>query len=414
MRNIFLIPAIFSTLILQAQDPKEILSKSIQAVNTIEQGSYHIDIQQTNILSGDTSKLSAECLLKRMPEDTLARMYYYFSVGNSGFYKYNGTAYYSYTPEYYTFILRYSVKENPEKFRSVNLPEGVSPPEVTSLFYYTYSLFNSVRELQSLLDEINSALTINQLKFVFQKDTLVDNIRCFGFKIIKPRKNFSYNKLILIDQGSYLPMAVIKDFRGGSLSVSREKISVGQYSSIKYSKIRESIPRFDYLMSDKSLPKKVEVTDHIPFAEPFKLGDKAPAWQLPEVNTDKLISSDSLSGSIIVLDFTSTWCIHCVEGALVINDLHQKYGDRRDVIFINVFSSSSDMQDKVQKYIRQRKLEGRSVYKASDIEKPYGIMGYPNFFLIDRHGRIAYLQRGYSPNLQKILSTQIDDCLGKK
>jgi hypothetical protein len=80
-----------------------------------------------------------------MPEDTLARMYYYFSVGNSGFYKYNGTAYYSYTPEYYTFILRYSVKENPEKFRSVNLPEGVSPPEVTSLFYYTYSLFNSVR-----------------------------------------------------------------------------------------------------------------------------------------------------------------------------------------------------------------------------------------------------------------------------
>jgi thiol-disulfide isomerase/thioredoxin len=304
--------------------------------------------------------------------------------------------------------------ENPDKFRNIVLPEGVSPPEVTSLFFYTYALLNSGKELQTMLDEINSAMTVNQLKFEFIRDTVMDKIKCFGFRIIKPRKNFSYNKLILIDQESFLPIAVIKDFRGGSLSVNHEKISVGQYSGITYSKIRESVPKFDFLMSDKSLPKKVEVTDHIPFKEPFKIGDLAPSWLLPEMSADKLISSDSLSGNIVVLDFTSTWCIHCIEGAQVIKDLHQKYSGRQDMVFINVFSSSADTKDKVKKYIRQHEPEGITILGSAEVEKQYGIMGYPGFFLIDRHGRIAYFQRGYSPNLEKALAKQIDDCLDKK
>jgi hypothetical protein len=67
----------------------------------------------------------------------------------------------------------------------------------------------------------------------------------------------------------------------------------------------------------------------------------------------------------------------------------------------------------VQKYIALRNIEGITVYNASSSEKPYGIYGYPDFFIIDRQGRIAYFQRGYSKNLQEILSKEIDTCLGK-
>jgi len=182
---------------------------------------------------------------------------------------------------------------------------------------------------------------------------------------------------------------------------------------VKYSKVKETLPRFDHLMSDKSLPKKVEVTDHLPFTEPFKIGDHAPAWQLPEINTGKLLSSDSLAGKIIILDFTSTWCIHCAEGAQAVKDLYKNYNNIRDMMFINIFSCSTDTREKVLKYLSSHSTEGINLINAAGIEKTWGILGYPNFFLLDRHGRIAYFQRGYSTDLLRSLAQQIDDCLGK-
>ena len=78
---------------LQAQDAKEILMKSLNAVNALEQVSYKIEISQTTFMNGDTNRSSADCSLKRMPSDTIAKMYYYFSTANSGFYKYYGSAF---------------------------------------------------------------------------------------------------------------------------------------------------------------------------------------------------------------------------------------------------------------------------------------------------------------------------------
>jgi len=414
MRTLFIALSLSFTLLLSAQDAKEILGKSVRAINNLETVSYHVEILQTNLLSDDTSRYVADCLLKRMPQDTIAKMYYYFSTGNTGFYKYNGSAFYSYAPDYYNFVFRYSVKDHPEKFRAVAMPNGVSPPEVTSVFYYINSLLKSVEEVSSMLDEIAAGKSKSGSILSVIGDTLVDEVKCYGFRMTKPKKNFTSHKLILIDQDNLLPVAVIKDFKGSGLSLSKESIALGQFFSVKYSKIRESVPRFDYLMSDKSLPKKAEVTDHLPFAEPFKIGDHAPAFLLPEVNTGKFLSSDSLAGRIVVLDFTSTWCIHCAEGAAVIREMQQKYSDRKDVIFINVFSSSTDTREKIQKYASKHSFAGISLYNAAGIEKTWGIHGYPDFFLLDRHGRIAYFQRGYSTDLQRNLVRQTEDCLGKK
>jgi thiol-disulfide isomerase/thioredoxin len=220
--------------------------------------------------------------------------------------------------------------------------------------------------------------------------------------------------IILIDKNKLLPIALISDFKKGSIVINNQNVSLSQYSSVRYSNIKDTIPEFDYLMSEKSIPKQIEILDHYPNNEVFKKGDLAPSWKHPEIKGNKILSLDSLRGKIVVMDFTSTWCIHCVEGSSVIKNLYKKYNDRKDVIFINVFSSSTDTRDKVQKNIALRNIEGITVYNASDSEKPYGIYGYPDFFIINRQGQIAYFQRGYSNDLKEILSKEIDTCLGKK
>ncbi len=412
MRPLLLTLSLLFTLALQAQDAKEILMKSLNAVNALEQVSYKIEISQTTFMNGDTNRSSADCSLKRMPSDTIAKMYYYFSTANSGFYKYNGSAFYSYAPEYYKFILRYSVAENPDKFRTISTTGGTASPEVTSVVYYTFSLLKSGDEITSMLEDIKAGNSKNGTILKVINDTISDGSKCYGYRLIKPKKNFSYQKLILIDKDNLLPLAIVKDFKGGNSS-SGNSFSVGQYSSVKYIKIKESVSRFDYLMGDKSLPKKVEVRDNLSGNEPFRIGDQAPALAIPVTSTGKLVSTDSLKGRILILAFTSTSCINSAEGNEVIKELNRKYGARKDVIIINVFSSSADTREKVEKYYKKNSIEGYTLFYSSGIEKTWGIMGYPNFFLIDRHGRIAYFQRGYTNDLLRILSSQIEDCLGR-
>ena len=411
MRPLVLSLSLLLTLMLQAQDTKEILMKSLNTVNALEQASYRIEISQTTFMNGDTNRSSADCSLKRIPADTIAKMYYYFSTANSGFYKYNGSAFYSYAPEYYNFVLRYTVAGNPDKFRAVSTPNGVASPEVTSVVYYTLSLLKSGDEITSMLEDIKAGNSKNGTILRVISDTLSDGITCWGIRLIKPKKNFSYQKLILIDKDNYLPLAVIKDFKGGNASLNN--LSVGQYSSVKYLNVKESVSRFDRLMGDKSLPKKVEVRDNMAGSEPFRIGDQAPALAIPLTSAGKLVSTDSLKGRILILAFTSTSCINSAEGNEVIRELNRKYGARKDVIIINVFSSSADTREKVEKYYKKNSIEGYTLFYSSGIENTWGIKGYPNFFLIDRHGRIAYFQRGYSNDLLRVLSSQIEDCLGR-
>ena len=413
MRTFLITASLLFTLLLRAQDAKEILGKSLQAVKNLEQASYHVSIVQTNLLTNDTNRYEADCWVKKMPRDSLTGMHYYFSTGNGGFCKYNGTAYYSYVPGYYDFVIRYSAKENPGKFRAAVVPGGITPPEVTSQVYFTFNLLRSGEEISSMIDEISAVGPKSGSVLSIIKDTLVDDVECYGFRITKPKKNFATHKLILVDRDNFLPLTMIRDFKSGNISIKNGTMALGQYSSVRYSKIKKSLPRFDYLMSEKSLPKKVEVADHLLLTEPFRIGDHAPALALPLAGTGRNISTDSLAGRVLVLNFTSSSCLHNAEGAAVIKELYTKYGERKDVIFINIFSSGADSREKVEKYYKEQSLEGFTFYYSTDIERTWGILGYPDFFLIDRHGRIAYFQRGYNGDLLYNMARQIDDCLGR-
>ena len=187
-----------------------------------------------------------------------------------------------------------------------------------------------------------------------------------------------------------------------------------QYTKVKYSNITPDLSRFDYDLSDQSLPEGIEVLDHdarMLNPQLIKKGDAAPSWAFPELVTQKTISSDSLKGKLVILDITSTWCFHCAEGSNAMKTLYQKYGSLKDVLFLNVFSSSLDNREKIEKYVKNRSLEGLTLYDAGSIEKPYGIFGYPNFYIIDFEGKILFTSPGYFKSLADAMIGEIEGYL---
>ncbi len=227
----------------------------------------------------------------------------------------------------------------------------------------------------------------------------------------KKGSKYSIYKWAFINKHTYLPVVVITGTQGGEMVINNTTISMDQYTRISFGNITEQTPDLDYLLGDASLPKGVVVLDHQPAIESFKVGEVAPAWRLPELYSGKLISSDSLAGKILILDFTSTWCFHCAEGSIVMKGLYQKYGKNEHLRFINIFSSDIDTRGKVEKYVGKHELEGLTLINASGSNKAYGVQGYPQFFIVGRDGRIAFFQRGFSANLDETIGKELENLL---
>jgi thiol-disulfide isomerase/thioredoxin len=410
-RLMLIIISLFVGLTIQAQDAKEVLTRAIQAIDNLQAVGYRTVIEQTNPMNGDTTRLESDCLMKRVPEDTIAGFYYYFSSGSSGFYKYNGTTCYSYSPDYYDYILRYTLEENPEKFRALKLSVGVVSSEVVSLTYFLYSIFKARKGLSEILQKWPSDILNREIVYVITEDTVVENAPCLGIKMEIKGSKYSYYKWAFINKHTFLPVVVITDTRGGEMVINNTSISMDQYTRISFLNITDQMPDLEYLLGDASLPRGVAVLDHRPQVVSFKVGDFAPAWRLPELYSAKLISSDSLAGKILILDFTSTWCIHCAEGSIVMKGLYHKYGKNERLRFINIFSSDIDTREKIEKYVDKHELEGLTLFNAAGSNKAYGVQGYPQFFIVGGDGRVVFFQRGYSINLDEAIGKELETLL---
>jgi thiol-disulfide isomerase/thioredoxin len=407
----FLAIFLITVLNIHAQDAREILSESINKISSIGDIAYHIDVQSTNPLNGDTNRDMADCYIRRVSSDTISNMYYYFSRKDSGFNKYNGIAYYEYSPEYYNYIVKYTVKDHPEKFRILTLFNGFAPAPAkggTLVDMSVPEFCKKLREMIGYLYQDSSQIS----KSVKPSDTLVDNKVCYCFSArIEQSLSYYCTIMILLDKASLLPVVYISDIKGGSAMINGSRVSLNQYTEIRYSEIRQGIGPSEYLLSERSLPEGVEILDHYREIKRLNKGDIAPVWKHQEIYTNKFLSLDSLKGKIVVLDFTSTWCLHCVEGSIDIKELALKFKGQKDVIFINIFSSSIDNREKVLKYLKLRNIEGITIYNAASSAKDYGISGYPGFFVLDRTGRITDVAYGYSSMLKDLLTKAIERSL---
>src|SRR5439155_4111948 len=114
-----------------------------------------------------------------------------------------------------------------------------------------------------------------------------------------------------------------------------------------------------------------------PSASTAKLG--APA---PELRLEKVLQAPagtktdwaSLRGKVVVLEFWATWCAPCIAAMPHLNDLAEKFKDRR----LQVIAITDESESFVAPFLQRRVIKGwvgldedRSVFDA------YGVRGIP-------------------------------------
>jgi thiol-disulfide isomerase/thioredoxin len=128
--------------------------------------------------------------------------------------------------------------------------------------------------------------------------------------------------------------------------------------------------------------------------KPLTIGDIVPDITITNVYNypASTIHLSDLKGKLVILDFWSTWCGSCIEAIPEMENLQKEFGDKIQIILVNVFPH--DDPNKVKSFFQKRK--GRT---GLEVDLPYSLLqlslrGYfpfkfiPHYVWINKKGKI--------------------------
>lgn len=138
----------------------------------------------------------------------------------------------------------------------------------------------------------------------------------------------------------------------------------------------------------------------------LKVGDKAPNINI----TDYILNAPKdkkIENKFIILEFWATWCAPCLSEVPHLNELQNKFKNRKDLIFLSL---TYEKPEKTKRTLEKIKFETVVVSdQTKETESKYNVEGIPHTVLIDNKGIIKWIGTPYDLN-----SSMIDDLLNGK
>lgn len=120
------------------------------------------------------------------------------------------------------------------------------------------------------------------------------------------------------------------------------------------------------------------------------INDNVPPFKLKDINGNDIRQQDLL-GKVVYMDFWATWCSPCQVEMTHSQALIERYKENKNIVFLYV-SMDTDT-DAWRQYLKTHKLQGIHTQDAENIPFNFMVDGLPNYFIIDKNGRVAYNSR---------------------
>jgi thiol-disulfide isomerase/thioredoxin len=140
-----------------------------------------------------------------------------------------------------------------------------------------------------------------------------------------------------------------------------------------------------------------------PPAEVSEENRAAAPWQVMLTN-GQLLSSDSLRGKVVLVNFWATWCPYCRKEKPVIDAFWQDYRDRGfEVVSISV----DDPPEKIAAWMQDKDYAFMAAPTNASVTAAFGDVGsVPTSFIVDTDGHIRHKIAGqvHYPRLEKLVA----------
>ncbi len=178
------------------------------------------------------------------------------------------------------------------------------------------------------------------------------------------------------------PNSDVYQARLGNILLREGKLDEGKAELEGYLKKHPSGPSADIVRGWLSHPSKVRYS-------------LAPEFVLRTIAGEE-ITSKSLAGRVVVIDFWATWCPPCRASVPELKDLTQKYS--RDKLVVISVSSDSD-EEQWKKFVAEKQMSWPQ-YIDSDkhMTKIFGVHAFPTYIIIDGDGYVRERLMSFDPH----------------
>lgn len=140
-------------------------------------------------------------------------------------------------------------------------------------------------------------------------------------------------------------------------------------------------------------------------------GDTAPIFDLPSIYADHpAISTASLEGKTVYVDFWASWCAPCLTSLPLYNDMYHKYKDQGlEIVAINVDNPIEDGLDFLLDTPLDFLIPADPDGEAAEL---FGVIGMPTSYLIEPDGTVKLVHMGFRSGDIEMIEEAIQDSLG--
>ncbi len=140
-------------------------------------------------------------------------------------------------------------------------------------------------------------------------------------------------------------------------------------------------------------------------------GEAAPIFDLPSIYTDQpAISTASLEGKTVFVDFWASWCAPCLTSLPLYNDLYHKYKDQGlEIVAINVDNPIEDGLDFLLDTPLDFLIPADPDGEAAEL---FEVIGMPTSYLIEPDGTVKLVHMGFRSGDIELIEEAIQDSLG--
>lgn len=140
------------------------------------------------------------------------------------------------------------------------------------------------------------------------------------------------------------------------------------------------------------------------------LGGEAPDFTLSELNGTEVRLS-KLKGRVVLIEFWATWCPPCRESIPAMNELYRKYNDKGLVLLGISVDKGQNVEEDLRAFVKEYSIQYPVAIDSKNINNLYGVYSIPTTVLIDKEGKIALKNIGYSSEIEERLSSEIERLL---
>lgn len=146
----------------------------------------------------------------------------------------------------------------------------------------------------------------------------------------------------------------------------------------------------------------------------LKIGDRAPLFELSDVNGNLYSLRDDIGEKIVVLNFWSFFCEQCKQRMPIMDAANRRYSGK-GVKIISVSLEGEPLADRIKSYLDDSGYDlmfllddySKGVSKVADL---YKVPGTPSLYVIGKSGEIVFARSGHitARDLSAVIETEIE------